>query len=222
MISIEMSPPVSFLLHRYVMPMIPAAFFESDPPEERHTPLGLRAPEQIFGDSASKAADIWAFGILVFEFVCGCMVFEFGLGPIGRENVDDEHLLMLSDWIGPLPENLHQRWSRSSKYFTPERVLYNTIVTMDSWDYLGYEPDTLDDNRMDPMEKQFDEYKPTSVSAEEEGTVIKALIRRTLQYDPAKRPTACELLQDPWFTTDFERILTEEVFPYAANFTSLC
>jgi serine/threonine protein kinase len=139
----------------------------------------------------------------------------------GREDVDDEHLLALGDWIGPLPENLYQRWTRSSKYFTLERVLYNTIVSMDSWDFLGYEPYPLEDNRMDPMEKQFDEDKPTSVSPEE-ATVIKALIRRTLQYDPAKRPTACELLQDPWFTTHFERILTEEVFPYAANFTSLC
>ena len=73
---------------------------------------------------------------------------------------------MLSDWIGSLPENLYQRWTRSSKYFTPERVLYNAIVTMDSWDYLGYEPDPLEDNRMDPMEKQFGEDKPTSVSAE--------------------------------------------------------
>ena len=61
------------------------------------------------------------------------------------------------------------------------------------------------------METEFDEAKPPSVSAEE-ATAIKALIRRTLQYDADKRPTASELLQDPWFLTNFDRAVPEEVF----------
>ena len=188
--------------------MIPAAFFESDPPSESYTPLGLRAPEQIFGDPASKAADIWAFGVLVFEFLSGHPAIEFTHWK--GDLADDDHLLQLNDFIGPLPENLHQRWARSSSYFTSERVQYSSID-------LDEEDNPILDGADDTMEKLFDKFKPASRSVEED-MLIKALVRRTLQYDPAKRPTASELLQDPWFTTDFERVFTEEVFfIYAAD-----
>jgi serine/threonine protein kinase len=206
MISLEMCPAVSFSAEILT---IPAAFFESDPPQKTYTPVGLRAPEQILGDPASRAADIWAFGILVFEIVRGHTVFEFASRAKDRDNIDDEHLLDMSTFVGPLPESLYQRWTRSLKYFTPERVLYNKIVSMETWDSLGYDPDPLENNRS-PMEEEFDDGKPTSLSAEETAA-IKSLIRRALQYDPAKRPTTSELLEDLWFTTEFERVLTEEV-----------
>ncbi|CAK7267275.1 hypothetical protein SEPCBS119000_002459 [Sporothrix epigloea] len=47
------------------------------------------------------------------------------------------------------------------------------------------------------LETRFDAAAPDL--DEEEATAVKALIRRILQYDPDKRPTASELLQDPWF-----------------------
>jgi serine/threonine protein kinase len=178
-----------------------------------HTPIGLRAPEQIVGDPASREADIWAFGVLVHEFVCGGMLFDLGgWGLSGsRESIDDQHLVDLDGIVGPLPESIHQRWTRSSKYFTTERVLYN----------IATEP--YEDN-CDPMEiiihsaeERFDRGKPSSLSGEE-AILIKALIRRTLQYDPAKRPSASELLHDPWFTTDFERVFSEEVCRFTRRF----
>ncbi|KAI0965912.1 serine protein kinase [Xylaria arbuscula] len=48
------------------------------------------------------------------------------------------------------------------------------------------------------MEEIFDEAKPEI--AEDEAKAVKLLIRRILQYDPAKRPSAAEILQDPWFS----------------------
>ncbi|CAK7275429.1 hypothetical protein SEPCBS119000_006689 [Sporothrix epigloea] len=47
------------------------------------------------------------------------------------------------------------------------------------------------------LEDRFDAAAPDL--NEEEATAVKALIRRILQYDPDKRPTLSELLQDPWF-----------------------
>src|SRR6202000_1176566 len=84
MISLEMCPAVSFSAKILT---IPAAFFESDPPQKTYTPVGLRAPEQILGDPASRAADIWAFGILVFEIVRGHTVFEFASRAKDRANI---------------------------------------------------------------------------------------------------------------------------------------
>ena len=47
------------------------------------------------------------------------------------------------------------------------------------------------------MEEMFDETEPDV--SQEEGRKIKDLIRWILQYDPEKRPSARELLQDAWF-----------------------
>lgn len=47
------------------------------------------------------------------------------------------------------------------------------------------------------MEEAFDQVGPDI--SEEEGHKVKALIRWILQYDPAKRPSPAEILQDPWF-----------------------
>lgn len=47
------------------------------------------------------------------------------------------------------------------------------------------------------MEDYFDEAQP-DINVEE-AYQVKTLIRRVLQYDPAKRPSPAELLLDPWF-----------------------
>lgn len=50
------------------------------------------------------------------------------------------------------------------------------------------------------MEEFFDEAGPEL--DEEEARKVKALIRRILQHDPTKRPSAAEILLDPWFCGD--------------------
>lgn len=47
------------------------------------------------------------------------------------------------------------------------------------------------------MEEEFDQAGPNL--DEEEARKVKGLIRWILQYDPAKRPSAAEILLDPWF-----------------------
>jgi non-specific serine/threonine protein kinase len=48
------------------------------------------------------------------------------------------------------------------------------------------------------MEELFDQAGPDL--NEEEAHKVKALIRKILQYDPAKRPSPAEILHDPWFS----------------------
>lgn len=50
------------------------------------------------------------------------------------------------------------------------------------------------------MEELFDQASPDI--SKEESEAVKALVRRILQYDPAKRPSAEEILLDPWFAAD--------------------
>jgi serine/threonine protein kinase len=50
------------------------------------------------------------------------------------------------------------------------------------------------------MEELFDQASPDI--SKEESEAVKALVRRILQYDPAKRPSPEEILLDPWFAAD--------------------
>jgi serine/threonine protein kinase len=108
------------------------------------------------------------------------------------EDQFDDHLLMFSDTLGPLPENLYGLWTRSPKYYTPERVQFNTLLHDHS------EETDLLLHKMKPLEELFDDNKPADLS-DEQSKMVKALLRRILQYDPAKRPTPSQILLDPWF-----------------------
>ncbi|GAW27389.1 putative serine protein kinase [Rosellinia necatrix] len=50
------------------------------------------------------------------------------------------------------------------------------------------------------MEEAFDQAELGI--GKEEARKAKALIRRILHYDPEKRPSAAEVLRDPWFLED--------------------
>ena len=104
---------------------------------------------------------------------------------------DDDHLLALSALLGPLPDSLFEHWKTASLYFTSEREFFNCELggVGDSG-----KPLMLPQNS---LEECFDEAAPEV--SEEEADKIKKLIRRVLQYEPTKRPSAAELLSDPWF-----------------------
>lgn len=163
------------------------AYFFTDPPTKPLTPLGLRPPELVLTGTIDKTLDVWSFGCLVFELITGLPLFCIP----GGEGADDDHLLFLVTQLGALPDNLFKHWKTSSLYFTPEGELFNCQI---GGVPEGGEPLVLE---YQSMEEMFDQAKPDL--EEEEATRVKALIRRILQYDPAKRPSPQEILSDPWF-----------------------
>ena len=163
------------------------AYFLTSPPAKPVTPLGLRAPELILTGAVNKTLDIWSWGCLVFELVTGEPLFCIPGG--GFE--DDDHLLSLTERLGPLPDELFQKWKSSSLYFTPDRKRFNSQLGGVAE---GEEPLVLDE---ETMEEAFDRAGPELDV--EEAVKVKALIRRVLQYHPEKRPSPADLLRDPWF-----------------------
>ncbi|KAI1272000.1 serine protein kinase [Xylaria sp. FL0933] len=168
------------------------AYFFTDPPTKPVTPAGLRAPEFVLTGTINNTFDVWSFGCLLFELVTGTPLFcTSGYGS--KVDQDDEYLFWLTIRLGPLPDELYKHWKRSSFYFTPQRELFNCLL---GGVKEGEEPLML--KSLPSLEEDFDAKTHPDMD-KDEASQIKSLIRRILQYDPAKRPSAAELLQDPWF-----------------------
>lgn len=172
---------------------IDKAFFFADPPTKAIVPAGLRTPELILSGQVNEIIDIWSFGCLIFEFMTGQPLFCVPWSEL-QSDQDDDHLLSFDERLGPLPDNLYRQWETSSLYFTPDRKLFNCEV---GGVREGQEPLMID---WQPMEELFDESSPDI--EKREADQVKQLIRWILQYDPAKRPSAAEILEHPWFSGD--------------------
>ena len=208
------------LLTGYLIPY--PAFFENDPPQSLITASSFRAPESILGYSISSGVDIWSFGCLLFELLTGSQLFQMLPKNWGDYNIDDHHLLMLTEIIGPLPEHLLAKWQRASIYYGPNRERLSTqpwdhdeddiqgdstdSKLDDEGDYNEF--DDLEENEIPtadrsppephkPLEKLFKDNKPDDIDEEEEQLVL-SLLRSILQYEPHKRPLAADLLEHPW------------------------
>ena len=157
----------------------------------------MRSPELVLTGEINKTIDIWSFGCLIFELLTNRRLFDVW-GP-EEDILIDEHMLGMSHRLGPLPDELYQHWKTSSRYYTSERKLYNLWIGGEGPRgikglVIGLPPEPR------TMEERFDEAE-VKMSAEE-ANHVKALIRRILQYDVAKRPSAEEVLLDPWFAED--------------------
>ncbi|KAF2219032.1 serine/threonine-protein kinase SRPK3 [Elsinoe ampelina] len=165
-----------------------SAFFSDDPPKKVVTPVALRAPEVILGNTrVGKGIDIWAVGCLLYEFVTGQALFPlFALGA-PRKLEDDLHLCQMHDILGPLPENIKSAWTRHDRWFGPNGEHIRPYGTPGS------------PRHTDPsLEDAFRQQKGDDVDDEDAKEICK-LIRRMMQYNASDRPTAAELLKHPWF-----------------------
>jgi len=85
--------------------------------------------------------------------------------------------------LGPLPADLRAQWSRYSLFYSED----------------GTEIDPPEIETL-PLETFWKTEAPAEMDTVEVNAVC-VLLREILQYDPAKRPTAADLLNDPWFET---------------------
>ncbi|KAI1129805.1 serine protein kinase [Nemania abortiva] len=171
------------------------AFRFEEPPTKPITPAGLQPPELILTGEVNETLDIWSFGCLVYELFTGQSLFYVPWFKTESDRKDDR-LLSITSCLGPLPDDLYKHWKTSSLYFTPERKLYNSNIGGVADDEEPYIAEQWS------MEELFD-YAGSDLD-EGEARKVKALIRRILQYDPAKRPSATELLRDPLFEDEVQ------------------
>lgn len=165
------------------------AFWETDPPKSTVTPVALRAPELVLRQKFGAGIDVWSFGCLMFEFLTGRTLFALmmlGHDQQEQDDTDDDHLVQLNDVLRPLPESMMDLWPRAKKWYGPNHQRLQPYG--DDEPYIHESIDTL-----------FAENKSPEITDEEE-QVLVPLMRRILDFEPAQRPSAEELLQHPWFS----------------------
>ena len=192
-------------------------------------PAYLRAPEIVLGDRLGIGVDIWSFGCLVFELLTSHPLFfvENLSGERFDETTNDEHLIQITGTIQPLPTSFFNRWPRAHMYFRPngERLdnddlecssdvepageLLGPEDALSELDESGISNPGIDIDsqsqvslasfrRFDSIKTRFRAVKPADIDERGEEEVI-GLMRLALQPDPAKRASAAQLLQQPWF-----------------------
>lgn len=129
---------------------------------------------------------------MVFELLTGEHLFTAWFHPGDDSFQDDEHLLSLYERFGSLPDELYQLWDSSSLYFTPERKLYNCA--------LGGVEDGEEPLMLEQVTMEGAVNRGARGLSSKEKRQVKGLLRWVLQFDPAKRPSAAEILRHPWFS----------------------
>lgn len=129
---------------------------------------------------------------MIYELLTGLPLFAVanGQGINGRNDCNDDHLLQLTDALGPLPKQLYARWSRSSKYFRADGEMFNSMVNG---------PPKISSSGS--LENQLKINKSDEIAEEEERVVLDLLLY-VLRYEPRERPSAEEILKHPWFGSE--------------------
>ncbi|KAJ3884466.1 kinase-like protein [Lentinula edodes] len=155
------------------------------PKELEVTSAPLRAPEVLLLGSWNEKVDIWTFGCLIFEFIVGRSLFrhEAFTNPVLNVTLDDiaYHLYQMACFIGEVefPPEVLQYSRLASTYFNTDCTFKHSLPLQ--WFSIK--------GQINNTEK----FSPEDVKSTTE------IVERCLELDPADRPTAAELLNDPWF-----------------------
>jgi serine/threonine-protein kinase SRPK3 len=75
-----------------------------------------RSPEVLIGAGYNTSADIWSLACMVFELVTGDYLFD--PKPSDEYPRDEDHLALIIELLGDVPEELIEKGTKSKTYFT--------------------------------------------------------------------------------------------------------
>ncbi|PYI09675.1 kinase-like protein [Aspergillus sclerotiicarbonarius CBS 121057] len=134
-----------------------------------------RAPEVILEVPWTYSVDIWNVGCMIWNIFEGESLFT-GHDPEFQAYRSRAHLAEMITLLGPPPPDLLARGNLSHKFFSDEGDFYAK---------------SLLDNP-NPLEQ-----RETSLEGEDKACFLR-LVRKMLQWEPAKRSSAKALQQDEW------------------------
>ncbi|KAG6016847.1 hypothetical protein E4U54_000349 [Claviceps lovelessii] len=142
-------------------------------------PVQYRAPEVLLWIQWSYAVDIWSVGLTAWQLLEGKTLFTV---KRAEDHISDSVILsQLVAVLGPPPQEFLQRSPERSREYWDDDGSWRGIVPI-------------------PWEKTME----AAETKLEDKTKFLQFMRRTLAWDPSQRPTARELLDDPWLVEDSE------------------
>ncbi|QDS73271.1 hypothetical protein FKW77_004841 [Venturia effusa] len=159
------------------------------------------APEVLLGTGWSYSADIWNFGIMVWDLLAGEQLFQ-------KLNNDDgtysarHHLAEMIALLGPVPPELVKR-ERSMRHWqwTPSAVNAkgkpcNRTADFFGGPFFGDDGDFLDTNLI-PSDRKLKDIVPDCI-IDEDAEMFLDFVRKMLCWLPEERATAEKLQNHPW------------------------
>ncbi|PYI35564.1 kinase-like protein [Aspergillus indologenus CBS 114.80] len=134
-----------------------------------------RAPEVILEAPWTYSVDIWNVGCMIWNVFEGGSLFT-GYDPKYQTYRSRAHLAEIIRLLGPPPSSLLARGRLRHKFFSDEGEFCAGIPLK--------EPISL-------------EQRETTLEGQEKADFLR-LVRKMLQWDPAQRSSARELLEDEW------------------------
>lgn len=137
-----------------------------------------RAPEVILGLPYDTKIDLWSLGCILGELCSGEVLFP------------NEAVVMLLarviGMLGPIDKDMLERGQETHKYFTKDYDLYHINEDTSLLEYIIPEETSLEHQLSvsDPLFLDF--------------------VRKLLEINPQKRPTAKEVLDHPWLSHWYE------------------
>ncbi|KAF4465040.1 kinase-like domain [Fusarium albosuccineum] len=163
-------------------------------------PNDCHAPEVLLGTGWSYSADIWNFGIMVWDLLAGQGLFQQGdprlYSPVA-------HLAEMIALLGPVPPTLIQRekdmrrWQWSPQIRNVRGALCSNAVEFYGGPFFTDEGQFVR-NDMVPYTRSLQSEVPECIPEGEAERFLK-FMSRMLCWLPEERATASELKNDPWF-----------------------
>ncbi|KAL9012485.1 MAG: hypothetical protein Q9173_002754 [Seirophora scorigena] len=159
-------------------------FGDAVPPKYLKTPMLYRPPEDVFAkELLGFPADIWTLACTVFEIMGERSLFE-GFYPDKADLVAE----MIS-CLGPLPSSWWDAWEEKSEFFVEKGVWRTDMArARDAKSHpLRW--------RIENMGRQEDpDFSP------DEAESLAVMLSTMLEYDPAKRASATDVINSDWMT----------------------
>ncbi|KAI0809835.1 kinase domain-containing protein [Xylaria sp. FL0064] len=166
-------------------------------------PNDCHAPEVLLGVGWSYSADMWNFGIVVWELLTGRSLFKQD-DPSSYSAV--KHLADMIAILSPIPPGLVQRekamreWRWGPQVLNRDGQLCGSAAEFFGGPFFA-EDGTFTGNHLVPHDRIWENDVPSCIPREEVDCFFR-FMRRMLCWLPEDRATARELKSDPWLGDD--------------------
>lgn len=181
------------------------SFFDTAPPATLHTPLPLRAPEVILGDTLSHSVDLWGMGCLVrfHDSMCEWLqehvllitshyqLFELFTGQPPFDVLMLTPGVLMSQMEELATDTLPLRWAEPAAQLIKKAMEKGDI---EDGQLQKRDPDALQ-QWLETV--YFDETKSAELSVED-ARILGGMVGKMLRFEPKSRESAARLLDTRW------------------------